>query len=81
MDGLGGEYRIQQNYFKFYACCRINHAPLEAVLNAKQRGEFPMDEVEAVEIATPRMLDGMLGEYPDSMLAASLTYLTPSRRR
>ena len=70
VEGLGGEYRIQQNYFKYYACCRINHAPLEAVLNARQGEEFPLDEVQAVDIATPRMLAGMLGEYPDSMLAA-----------
>ena len=25
LDGLGTEYRIQQNYFKFYACCQIWH--------------------------------------------------------
>ena len=70
VKGLGGEYRIQQNYFKYHACCRINHAPLEAVINARQHEEFPLDEVEAVDIATPRMLAGMLGEYPDNMLAA-----------
>jgi len=31
VDGLGGRYRIEENYFKFYACCRYNHFALDAI--------------------------------------------------
>ena len=67
---MPGEYRIEQNYFKFYACCRLNHPALDAVLDAREGGRFDPDEVVAVDISAPSMLDGMLGEYPENMLAA-----------
>jgi 2-methylcitrate dehydratase PrpD len=68
---MPGTYRIEMNYFKFYACCRINHAPLQAVLAARPADEFPVEEVVDVEVTVPReLLAGMLGEYPSSMLAA-----------
>ncbi len=67
---MPGEYRIEQNYFKFYACCRLNHPALDAVFDASAGTDFDPDEVLAVDISAPSMLDGMLGEYPDNMLAA-----------
>ena len=67
---MPGEYRIEQNYFKFYACCRLNHPALDAVFDAREGGRFDPDEVVAVDISAPSMLDGMLGEYPENMLAA-----------
>ena len=70
LKGLGDEYRIQRNYFKFHACCRINHPSVDAVLEARRREGFEADDVEAVRVVAPRMLDGMLGEYPRNMLAA-----------
>ena len=30
--GLGESFRIEQNYFKFHACCRMNHPALDAVM-------------------------------------------------
>ena len=70
-EGLGeGEYRIQKNYFKFHACCRINHPSLDAVLEACSGADFSVEDVEAVEIVTPSMHPGMLGEYPANMLSA-----------
>ena len=70
IKSLDGEYRIQQNYFKFYACCRLNHPSLEAVLGVWQRESFAPEEVEAVDIVTRSMLAGMLGDYPSNMLSA-----------
>jgi 2-methylcitrate dehydratase PrpD len=68
---MPGEYRIQMNYFKFYACCRINHPSLEAVLAARSRDDFPVENVSEVEVQVPReILEGMLGEYPSTMLGA-----------
>ena len=68
--GLGDEYRIQQNYFKLHACCRYNHATLDAVVDAAAGASFAPDDVESVTVGVPWMLDGMLGEYPQNMLAA-----------
>ena len=67
---LGGEYRIQQNYFKLHACCRYNHATLDAVVDAIAGASVTPDEIEAVTIDVPWMLEGMLGGYPQNMLAA-----------
>lgn len=68
--GLGGEYRIQQNYFKLHACCRYNHPVLDAVMQATATIDFAPDDVEAVDVSVPSMLQGMLGDYPENMLAA-----------
>ena len=70
VEGLGGEYRIQQNYFKFHACCRINHPSLDAVFNASHRRDIAPEHVASVDIAARSMLSGMVGPYPDNMLAA-----------
>ena len=59
LDGLGGPLRIEQNYFKLYACCRYNHFALDAVL-ALARG-LHAEQVERVVVTTipfgPRMAD------------------------
>ena len=67
----GDEYRIQQNYFKFYACCRFSHPSLEAVLEARGKVRFAPEHVQKVviQINAP-ILEGMFGEYPANMLAA-----------
>lgn len=71
VEGLGkGEYRIQRNYFKFHACCRINHPALDAVMQACQGADFTPHDVESVEVVTPTMHPGMLGDYPHNMLGA-----------
>lgn len=70
VDGLGGEHRIQQNYFKLHACCRYNHPVLEAVHEAAGLGRFGAADVERIDVAVPAMLEGMLGPYPRNMLAA-----------
>ena len=70
VQGLGGELRIQQNYFKFHACCRINHASIEAILDARARNDLDPDTIERIDLRVHRMLDGMLGPYPDNVLAS-----------
>lgn len=71
LDGLGSEYRIQHNYFKFYACCRYNPA-LDALFSINWPKEFSSDEIDSVEIRTPVMLERMVGDYPKTMLGAKL---------
>ena len=70
VEGLGRPYRIQQNYFKLHACCRYNHPALDAVLDASASGEFDSEDVDRIDVAVPAMLQGMLGGYPENMLAA-----------
>ena len=53
VKGLGGELRIEQNYFKFHACCRINHASIEAVLDAKARNGLNVDDIDTHRPARP----------------------------
>ena len=67
---LGGEFRIQQNYFKLHACCRYNHATLDAVMDAIGEAPIAPDDLESVTVDVPWMLEGMLGGYPKNMLAA-----------
>jgi 2-methylcitrate dehydratase PrpD len=71
LDDLGGPLRIQQNYFKLYACCRYNHFALDAVL-ALARG-LHAEQVERVVVTTipfgPRMAD----PAPTSMLGAKFS--------
>jgi 2-methylcitrate dehydratase PrpD len=73
LDGLGGALRIQQNYFKRYACCRYNHPALDALLGLITREGLHADAVARVVVTTipfgPRMAD----PAPASMLAAKFS--------
>jgi 2-methylcitrate dehydratase PrpD len=71
LDGLGGPLRIEQNYFKLYACCRYNHFALDALLALAQ--DLTPAQVERVVVTTipfgPRMAD----PAPVSMLGAKFS--------
>jgi 2-methylcitrate dehydratase PrpD len=73
LDGLGGPLRIQQNYFKLYACCRYNHFALDALLATARAERLAADQVERVVVTTipfgPRMAD----PAPASMLGAKFS--------
>ena len=57
VDGLGqkGSYRIQQNYFKFHACCWYNHPVLDAVQSLQRQNEIVAGQVEQVRVSAPAM--------------------------
>jgi len=73
LDGLGGPLRIEQNYFKLYACCRYNHFALDALLAMTQAERVEAAQVERVIVTTipfgPRMAD----PAPASMLGAKFS--------
>ena len=73
LKGLGGEYRIQQNYTKFHACCATMHPPIEAVLAVRSQDGFSLDEVDTVEVELRRYLPDMVGAYPRNMLGAKFS--------
>ncbi len=73
LDGLGGPLRIEQNYFKLYACCRYNHFALDALLAMARAERLEPAQVERVIVTTipfgPRMAD----PAPASMLGAKFS--------
>ncbi len=73
VDGLGGPLRIQQNYFKLYACCRYNHFALDALLALTRAERLDAERVERVVVTTipfgPRMAD----PAPTSVLGAKFS--------
>jgi 2-methylcitrate dehydratase PrpD len=73
VEGLGGPLRIEQNYFKLYACCRYNHYALDALLAMAKRERLRAEQVERVVVTTipfgPRMAD----PAPATMLAAKFS--------
>jgi 2-methylcitrate dehydratase PrpD len=73
LDGLGGPLRIQQNYFKLYACCRYNHFALDSLMAMTKAGALRADEVERVVVTTIPFGPRMGGAAPASMLGAKFS--------
>jgi 2-methylcitrate dehydratase PrpD len=73
VEGLDGPLRIQQNYFKLYACCRYNHFALDAVLPMVHAGEVRAEDVERVTVTTIPFGPRMAGIAPTSMLGAKFS--------
>jgi 2-methylcitrate dehydratase PrpD len=73
LDGLGGPLRIEQNYFKLYACCRYNHFALDAVLAMARAERLSHDQVARVVVTTIPFGPRMAGFAPTSMLAAKFS--------
>lgn len=71
--GLGESYRIEQNYFKFHACCRMNHPALDAVMSLRAQHRFTGDEVVSVHITSIPFGLRMLDTEPQSMLGAKFS--------
>jgi 2-methylcitrate dehydratase PrpD len=73
LDGLGGPLRIEQNYFKLYACCRYNHFALDALLAMAQAERLEAAQVERVIVTTIPFAPRMAEPAPASMLAATFS--------
>jgi 2-methylcitrate dehydratase PrpD len=71
--GLGEGYRIEQNYFKLHACCRMNHPALDAVMSLRAQHRFAADDVAAVHVTSIPFGLRMLDPAPRTMLAAKFS--------
>ncbi len=71
--GLGDEHRIEQNYFKFHACCRYNHFALEALEKLRRANVFEPDDVLRAQVTTIPFGLRMAHPAPASMLAAKFS--------
>lgn len=80
-DGRVERFRIEQNYFKFHACCLYNHPALDAVDAMLRATPFGAGEVERVEVTSIPFAARMAGWYPSAMLAAkfSIPYAVAAR--
>ena len=69
--GLGSDgFRIEQNYFKFHACCLYNHPALVAVGALIGREAFSHEDVERVNVTTVPFAARMVQDYPANTLSA-----------
>ena len=69
--GLGQDpLRIEQNYFKFHACCLYNHPVLDAVETIVRREELDHTNIRDVNVTTVPFAQRMAQEYPSNMLSA-----------
>ena len=73
VEGLGDDYRIQHNYFKFHACCRFNHPAVDAVLSISRGEAFSLERVEDVDVITVPHPRPKEEHYPENMLAAKFS--------
>ncbi len=73
---LGERFEIARNYFKLHACCRYNHASLDALLAIMARcpdGRIEPGQVAAVEVNTYSLASQLCDRSPDNMLAAKFS--------
>ena len=74
-DELGDDWAIRHGYFKRHACCRHNHAALDALgdLRTAHPGRISTDTVEGVEVATYASAVNLNDPAPQTMLAAKFS--------
>jgi 2-methylcitrate dehydratase PrpD len=66
-------YRIEQNYFKFHACCLYNHTPLDAVRALVQGEGVAADDIERIRVTSLPFVTRMADPAPANMLSAKFS--------
>ena len=72
---LGERFEITRNYFKLHACCRYNHAALDALAELIDRHHVLANhkEIEHIEIASYSLAAELDDQAPRNMLAAKFS--------
>ncbi|MGQ9675530.1 MAG: MmgE/PrpD family protein [Chloroflexota bacterium] len=70
VQGLGERWEIERGYFKRHACCRFNHAALDALLELRDQEHFEPQEIEHIEVATYAAAARLRNPSPSTPLAA-----------
>ncbi len=73
VEGLGEAYRIEQNYFKLHACCRMNHPALDAIMAMRAEATITPEQVARVRITSIPFGLRMTETAPRSMLGAKFS--------
>ena len=71
--GPGSPLRIEQNYFKYHACCLYNHPVLDAALALQQREGFKAAQVAQIRVTAPPIVQIMANPAPENMLSAKFS--------
>ena len=71
--GLGESFRIEQNYFKLHACCRMNHPALDAIMALRTEHRFTAEDVATVHIMSIPFGLRMAETAPRNMLGAKFS--------
>ncbi|HBW38065.1 MmgE/PrpD family protein [Desulfosporosinus sp. BICA1-9] len=70
---LGTSYYITSNYFKMYACCRYNHAAIDALQGILAEQPVTDDQIEKLEVETYSAAARLKNQRPQNMLAAKFS--------
>ncbi len=73
---LGSRFEINRNYFKRHACCRYNHATLDALLSLMAKapgGRIHPEQVAQVDVMTYSLAAQLCDTRPGNMLAAKFS--------
>jgi 2-methylcitrate dehydratase PrpD len=73
---LGSRFEIARNYFKRHACCRYNHATLDAlggIIAKAPGGTIKPDEVAKVEVETYSLAAQLSDPNPQNTLAGKFS--------
>ncbi|MBI4013447.1 MAG: MmgE/PrpD family protein, partial [Candidatus Rokubacteria bacterium] len=81
LDGLGRRFEVGRNYFKRYACCRYNHAAIEALEGILAERVLAPERVSAIRVETYAAAATMSAREPAGSLAAkfSIPYALAAR--
>jgi 2-methylcitrate dehydratase PrpD len=81
LDGIGRRFEVMRNYFKRYACCRYNHAAIEALEGLLAVRALEPDWVEAIRVETYAAAATMADRAPAGSLGAkfSIPYALAAR--
>ena len=74
-DKLGQRFEITRNYFKLHACCRYNHAALDALVALMKTREqlAAIDMIDRIEVASYSLAAELDDQAPVNMLAAKFS--------
>jgi len=75
-EELGSRFEIGRNYFKMHACCRYNHATLDAldeIMSRQPQQKIMPDKIDKVEVETYSLAAQLSDPNPQNMLAGKFS--------
>ena len=74
-EGLGDRFEITRNYFKLHACCRYNHAALDALVTLMEQHEQIGNHglIDRIEVKSYSLAAELDDQAPRNMLAAKFS--------
>ena len=74
-EALGERWEVTRNYFKTHACCRYNHAALDALamIEAESTGALVPDRIDRIEVDSYAFAAELDDPRPRNVLAAKFS--------